>query len=166
MHLYMSRRGLLLLHSDLAQLARDILGKNSSLYFIAHGHSMLPWIRDGDHIEISSVESVTVRRGDVLLCQLNANYVLAHRVIQIKKKYCQGSYKLTFFIRGDAVSCPDGWIEATQVLGRVTQIVRDNHRISTNTLLYRLGIWIWLLPGFRQTYRRFIGLYRILEFAG
>ncbi len=97
-------------------LAYDLLRAGHSLRFQAQGRSMLPTIQDGDILQVAPVQPQQLRRGDIVLVDLQqggAGKVRAHRLV---RKDLVGDQ---FVTQGDASLEPDSPVRATQIMGRV-----------------------------------------------
>lgn len=143
-------------HAHLGALAAEIMERGGALRFQAGGSSMLPFIRNGDVLWVRP--GGPFRQGDVILCRLAGDHVVAHRVVQVIRE--QGEVAL--LIQGDSRLCPDGLVSAQAVLGRVTAIERKGKYISFDTKAQRwLGLlWIKLSPFSRRLYGLSAALWR------
>lgn len=82
---------------------------------------MVPTIWPGDTLVIEPVRSSGVARGDVVLFSRNGRFV-AHRVIADGKQQIQ--------TQGDATLRPDAPLACTDLIGKVSLIVRDGKVIA------------------------------------
>lgn len=98
-------------------------------------------VRDGDYLLIKPVDPRLIRKGDVILCKSEAERVVAHRVIRIAKAPA-GS---RFLVQGDQAPEPDGWIEESDVFGKLVLIERDGNVIDMQSpsmkLLNQIALW-------------------------
>ncbi len=80
------------------------------------GDSMKPFAESGDVLVILSKESphskITV--GDIIVFEYESTYI-AHRVITIMDDH--------YYVKGDNVEMPDGFISEDQIIGEVIEIV-------------------------------------------
>ncbi|MBN1665697.1 MAG: S24/S26 family peptidase [Anaerolineales bacterium] len=129
-------------------LAGDLLGRGHHLRFQAEGASMAPFIQAGDRLEVAPWPPERVRRGMVLLARLGDGRLVAHRVLRCRRDQSG----LVFLLRGDANPCPDGWLGAAELLGRVIAVERAGLRRGLTGRNQRLLAWLWLLPGARWIY--------------
>ncbi len=108
---------------DLQELMKDVLAKGANFHFRARGWSMTPFIRDGDVITIAPLSQEKLGLGKVVAFIHPASGQLAvHRVI--------GRDVSAFMIQGDnTASQPDGLVHPRDVLGCVTRVERNGHRI-------------------------------------
>jgi hypothetical protein len=82
---------------------------------------MVPTIWPGDTLVIEPVRSSGVARGDIVLFSSNGRFV-AHRVIADGKQQIQ--------TQGDATLRPDAPMACTDLIGKVSLIVRDGKAIT------------------------------------
>ena len=113
---------------DFVTLSRQILRGGSYLRFEAKGHSMHPFVQDGDIIVVEPTEFSHLRLGDIVLYHVSEEAVLAHRIVGRMQR--DGTDYL--FTRGDAVWSLDGPISPAQILGRVTAIERHGRLIQVH----------------------------------
>lgn len=141
-------------NADFRTLATEILNHGSQLRFRAHGTSMIPFIWDGDILLVEPER--TVRRGDVILCCGENEYVLAHRAIRFVTEYGVEAW----IVQGDSRQHPDGLVDSHKVLGRVVAVERAGRIIWLGGGIPRLlGMaWASLLPFSRWLY---LGLARL-----
>lgn len=114
------------------QLASEILTSGRALQFRVRGVSMRPCIRDGDILEVLSVNERQIRLGDILLINLDGRQLVSHRVVCIDSS----ANPKSFLLQGDAVLHPDGWFTVDQILGRAVRVGRDRKRINLDNLYY------------------------------
>jgi hypothetical protein len=100
-------------------LAAEVLRRFGEVRFIARGSSMIPSIYPGDLLTVCSHKIDEVRHGHIVLA-LRGGRFWAHRLI---RKWRQGN-RFVLATRGDALPHEDPSLDESQVLGRVTSIVR------------------------------------------
>jgi len=99
----------------LPELLRDILGKDAECRFQAKGHSMSPFIKDGDVVTISPLSGSSPRLGDVVAFNHpEAGKLVIHRIVREKGDF--------YLVRGENAFEADGYIEKRDILGFVTAI--------------------------------------------
>jgi len=136
----------------LAGLMQAVLEKNACFRFKARGHSMAPFIRDGDVITLAPAGGRRVGVGDVVaVVNGTAGSVIVHRIV--------GKKGGAFVVKGDNCRKPDGVFTAEQILG-VARVVERNGRTAwfasgpekrLVAVLSRTGILNRiLLPGLRE----------------
>jgi signal peptidase I len=128
-----------LLISDVAfvDLLQLLLARGTSARFRAKGHSMSPFIRDGDIIIVSPQEPSRLTRGDIVAFSHPTDGKLCvHRIITKKKG--------AMVIQGDNLPRADGLIPNRFILGQITRIEREGRSV-----IYGLGpekmliAWLW-----------------------
>ena len=124
---------------EFAKIALSILEDGHTLRFRARGESMNPFIRNGDILEVQPVSGDNYRRGDVLLCKLESQRIVAHRVISIQGE--KGRRSLV--MKGDSAPCKDGITNYEQVLGRVVSVERGGKEIRIDSTKQRLSALVW-----------------------
>jgi hypothetical protein len=100
-------------------LAAEVLRRFGEVRFVARGSSMIPSIYPGDVLTVRSQGIAEARHGHIVLA-LREGRFWAHRLI---RKWRQGN-RFLLATRGDALSNEDPSLDESQVLGRVTSIVR------------------------------------------
>jgi signal peptidase I len=111
-------------HAVKRELAGDLLRSSGSLRLRATGRSMLPAIWPGDTLEIERANPNALLEGDIAMFTTEHRFV-AHRVVV---KDCAGNSKLQ--TQGDAVSHPDSPVAASNLIGKVSSIVRNGKRLE------------------------------------
>lgn len=103
---------------------------------------MYPLIVPGrDEVFVERVSPESLRRGDVVLYRrMDENILVLHRIWKRKGD--------AFFLVGDNQKEIEGPLEASQIKGKMTGILRNGHKISTLNVIYLLysHIWLWLRP--------------------
>ncbi|MDD4650674.1 MAG: GNAT family N-acetyltransferase [Methanothrix sp.] len=106
----------------LIELLGAVTEKGRAFRFRASGISMIPFIKDRDIITISPIPSGRPVIGDVVAFILPETGRLAvHRIID-KKNHA-------YIIKGDNIPEPDGLVPSENVLGLVTAVERNSHRV-------------------------------------
>jgi hypothetical protein len=120
---------------DLAQevrlnLAADVLHRFGEVRFVAHGSSMIPSIYPGDLLTVRSESIADARCGEIVLFLLSGRFFV-HRVM---RKWPERN-RIVFATRGDALTQEDPSVDASQLLGRVTSILRYGKPVKFATHL-------------------------------
>ena len=107
-------------HADLVAIAApallaDVLQRYGRVRLRATGTSMLPAIAPGDILVVERCAFEAMEPGDVILFTARGR-VFAHRLLETRDGY--------FVTRGDSNWRPDPPAHASQLLGRVTRVVR------------------------------------------
>jgi hypothetical protein len=106
----------------LPELVRDILSKDAECRFQAKGHSMSPFIKDGDVVTISPLHGSTPRLGNVVAFNHpEAGKLVIHRIVRK-----QGS---SYLARGENTFDADGLIDKQDIVGFVTRVERKGRRV-------------------------------------
>jgi signal peptidase I len=107
------------------ELASEVLRVSDSLRLPATGWSMLPTVWPGDTLVIERVSSEDVFEGDLVMFSSGRRFV-AHRVVA-KGRSSAGSRIQT---QGDAVPLPDCPVAESDLLGKVSFILRNGKCIE------------------------------------
>ena len=118
-------------------LAADVLHRFGEVRFVAHGTSMIPSIYPGDLLTVRSESIAEARPGEVVLFLLGGRFFV-HRVM---RKWPERN-RIVFATRGDAHTQEDPSVDGSQLLGRVTSILRHGKPVKFAT---RLNAWTKLL---------------------
>lgn len=112
----MKKNGMSLSVKAVIELMQAVHAKGLPFRFNAGGHSMAPFIRDGDVICVSPLASRAPNLGDVVaFIHPETKLLCVHRVVSVKRD--------SFFIQGDNMpENPDGMIPRKDILGRVTRV--------------------------------------------
>ena len=115
------------------------LRKSGRLIYTNKGCSMLPLLReDRDVMVIEACKPEEVKRLDAVLFTRKSDAATAYVLHRVVKCNADGS----FFVAGD--NCTGGEIvEGSQILGRLTAVIRDGKRREMSKLSYRLYAHIW-----------------------
>ena len=107
----------------------EILQKGESVQIHPVGNSMMPFIYPGrDEVVISPVYK-ELRKYDIILFRSQETGVLTlHRIVDIDEK--------AYYACGDNQYRPES-VDKKQVLGVVTEIIRNGKRINTEAPVYR-----------------------------
>ena len=120
--------------STFLDLSTELLAEGYGVRFRPSGNSMHPTIRDGEAVRVEPVSIHEIKRGDIILCRA-ARGLTAHRVVRVDEN---GDGPRIFHLRGDACASLDEPVTAAQVMGRVTEVERDGHKLSLSGRAARL----------------------------
>lgn len=105
---------------DLIEFLRFILNRNLPVRFSSKGHSMSPFIKDGDQVTVYP-KRITLKLGDVVAFIHPIYQKLAiHRIVKIH----EGGYCL----RGDNTKGSDGFVGEDNILGSIKKVERIGRR--------------------------------------
>ena len=125
-------------------LAKATLDAGHAFRFRANGRSMRPTIHNGDVITIMPMGNYRLRLGDIALHRTCGGGMGVHRIIRTTHR---GLAKI-YYTRGDAFGANSERVEEEDILGRATQIERDERTLRIDRTSDRWRGLIWAL---RQT---------------
>ena len=110
------------------------LDRSGSIVFTNKGVSMMPLLRqDRDLIVIEKKGPQRFQKYDVVLFKRGQQYVL-HRILEVREH--------DYFIAGD--NCRTGeYVRDEQILGILTQVVRDGKTITPDDPAYQRYVHLW-----------------------
>ncbi len=109
-------------NSSLPELLEAVLCKGLDCRFQAKGHSMSPFIKDGDVITVSPLNGTSPGFGDVAaFIHKGTGRLVIHRVV--------GKREDSYFIKGDNASEADGLVQKANILGFVTGVERKGKKV-------------------------------------
>jgi len=104
------------------ELAADVLRSYGKLRLQVNGWSMFPSVRPSDTLIVDQVSRSEVTKGDLVLF-IRSRRLFVHRVVAIDASPA-------ILTRGDAMPTPDSPVDAAELLGRVSFIVRGDRYIQ------------------------------------
>ncbi len=110
-------------HAVKCEVAADALRLCGTLRLEVRGWSMLPAVWPGDTLVIERVEGYRISKGDLVLFNRDRR-LFVHRVVTTG---VDGSSVLT---QGDAMLAPDPVVQESELLGRVSMILRKGKSIA------------------------------------
>ena len=106
----------------LVDLLNGVVEKRRRIRFQATGHSMSPFIKDGDVLTIAPLMHGSARQGDVVAyVHPNTEKFLVHRVV--------GKVGEFYFVRGDNAAECDDFVPEKDLLGSVTKVERNGKNV-------------------------------------
>lgn len=139
---------------NLIPFIKNILESGQNVRLSVHGSSMLPHIKNGDTVELTSIKS-TLKKGDIVLAQSSGDRHVLHRIIKVNHK--------SIYLRGDSQEESEGPISTENVLGRAVSLQKCNssHSYSLDSWhMYISGlIWICFSPYGARLLRLFVTAY-------
>jgi hypothetical protein len=150
-HPTLQKKGLSLSGKALIELMLAVHAKGMPFRFKAGGHSMAPFIRDGDVILVSPIASRASGLGDVVaFIHPETKLLCMHRVLSLNGD--------RLLIQGDNMpDKPDGMIPREAIVGRVTQVERAGRRIRLGLGPERLLLALLSRRGGLAVIRRYAG---------
>jgi len=106
-------------------LAGEVLRSFGNLRFEATGWSMLPSVWPGDTLMVERVSGDEVRIGDVVLVGRDGR-LCAHRVVSSS----EDKENPLWITQGDAMPAPDRPVNESELLGRVSYLIRAGRLIA------------------------------------
>lgn len=119
---------------ELMPVIRAALERGQRVRMTVTGSSMLPFLRDGDVVELEPAPAP--RLGDMVLVQCPEERNVLHRVVRVDGD--------AFFLRGDAQRHCEGPFTSDAVLGRVTTVWRNGRARALERGLWRLVGLVWI----------------------
>jgi signal peptidase I len=105
------------------ELAGEVLRSSGTLRLRVTGWSMLPTVMPGDTLVIDHISSDDVSEGDIVLFVRDRRFFV-HRVVT------KGSHDAAIVTCGDAMPGPDPPVPQSDLLGKVSFIVRNGQCIE------------------------------------
>lgn len=124
---------------DLVPFIEELIADGKKVRLIARGSSMLPFILDGDIVEIDAVDN-PIFVGDILLVRRpDGSYVL-HRVVRVRDD--------KFYLRGDSGYSLEGPFSKVDVVGKAVACYRGRgKRVLAEGFWCLAGrLWVRLHP--------------------
>lgn len=112
--------------AEFGLLSAELLGSGNSIRFRAKGGSMHPLVREGDILVIAPCFLTGVKVGDVVLCSVENDRPLVHRVLRVRQNVAGKQFQ----VQGDQVAKPDGWIRQDHVHGCLVEVERDGKSLK------------------------------------
>jgi hypothetical protein len=110
------------------------LERGQRVRLTVNGSSMLPFIRDGDVVELEPPRA-SLALGDIVLVHSSAEHCVMHRVVRIEGD--------ALFLRGDAQQRCQGPFAQSDVLGKVIVSYRNGRARALDRGVWRLAGLIW-----------------------
>ena len=110
------------------------LARSGSIVFTNRGVSMMPLLRQNrDLMVIEKKGASRCKKYDVILFKRGEKYVL-HRILRVRER--------DYYVAGD--NCRKGeYVKESQILGILTQVVRDGKTVTTEDPAYRRYVRLW-----------------------
>jgi SOS-response transcriptional repressor LexA len=106
----------------LPEVVKAVLAKGAVCRFQAKGHSMSPFIKDGDVVTISPMSNASPGFGDVIaFIHPRTEKLVIHRAVRKIGDAC--------VVKGENAFEPDGVIERKNIIGIITKVERKGRRV-------------------------------------
>jgi signal peptidase len=120
---------------EVMPVVRAALERGRRVRLTVNGSSMLPFIRDGDTVELEPLHSAP-QLGDVVLAERTDGRHVVHRVVRVRGD--------TFFLRGDAQLFREGPFASSAALSRVPAAWHNGRARDLERGLWRLAGLAWV----------------------
>lgn len=117
-------------HALKCELATEVLRSSGKLRLRVTGWSMLPSVWPGETLLVERASADQVSEGDIVLFGRDRR-LFAHRVVA---RRCAAGHT-HIITQGDGMRRPDPPVRSSQLLGRVSHIVRNGRHIEPRTSL-------------------------------
>jgi len=111
-------------HALKCELAGEVLRSSGTLRLQVTGWSMLPTVMPGDTLVVERISIGAAAEGDIVLFGRDRR-LFVHRVVAKR-----GPKNAAILTRGDAMPAPDRPVPESDVLGRVSLILRNGEYIK------------------------------------
>ncbi len=121
---------------NLFDLVNTVLQSGKKVRFKARGHSMSPFVRDGDMITLKVYSSAfdVVNPGDIVAVSTRHQKMIVHRVLRV--------YRHRVLLKGDNYKEVDGFFTKKNIMGFVTKIERNGRPLTYNRMINRFIAWL------------------------
>lgn len=127
----------------------QLLSKGNSVTLKAKGNSMLPLLKDGrDHIVLVPFDKL--KKGDVVLAEINTDQYVLHRIIDIR-----GS---RIILMGDGNLRGKEICNIIDIAGVAKSFIRKGKSLDCNSLRWKIYSKVW--PTLRPIRRYLLAIFR------
>lgn len=131
--------------ADMMPVIRETLAEGKSVQFNPQGTSMLPMLHPGRDTVVLSPLPETLKKYDLVLYQRKDGSFVLHRIVAVSQTYtCMGDHQ---FHR-------ETGLEQRQMIGLVTEFVRNGKTVKVTAPGYRIYCMVWHYSRF---FRRCLG---------
>jgi hypothetical protein len=123
---------------EIMPIIRAALKRSQNVRMTVNGSSMLPFLCDGDVVEIEPMHSRPVP-GDLVLVQCPEERYVLHRVVRLGSD--------GFFLRGDAQAHCMGPFKQSDILGRAAKSYHHGRIRAHDRGAWRIAGLIWIHCG-------------------
>lgn len=139
--------------SECEPFIRAVLEKGGAFPFYPQGTSMEPAICAGRDMVVLSPLPGQLKKYQIVLYKRDNGAFVLHRIIHINDS--------SFTMRGDHQFLSEPGIRREQMIGIVTELVRDGRTIHINDTAHRILAVLWVRTAFlRRVWRRFLASIR------
>ena len=115
------------------EMVHATFARGGTVKFQARGRSMEPTVGDGAVVAIDAIERAPIRVGDVVLCRVNGDGLVLHRLVRLEP----GWY---LSVRGDAPSAQPDRIPREALLGRAIGVLENGRMRRLDGAVTRLRV--------------------------
>lgn len=119
----------------LIPLVHAALNRGQNVRLTVKGDSMIPFIHNGDLIELEPIRS-NLSTSDIVLAKTANGYFVLHRIVHIKDE--------NVWLRGDSQNYCEGPIARKKIIGRAIKLSHEGFNYSLNHGLLRIAGFIWM----------------------
>lgn len=116
-------------------VVRAALERGQRVRLAVSGSSMLPFIHDGDTIELLPL-GVAPRAGDIVLAEASDGQYVLHRVVRADGEL--------YFLRGDAQERDECAVRHGDLLGQATTVQRNGHIYALDRGAWKIAGLLWI----------------------
>lgn len=109
--------------AELVPLIRELLDRGRNVRMTVKGQSMVPFIRNGDTVELSPIGPDGLQVGRIYLAELNSGRYALHRLVGITQD------GMAVF-QGDGNPSPDPPVPLSNVVAGLIRIIRDSQELD------------------------------------
>ena len=113
-----------------------ILGERGVLVYTNRGNSMHPLIKEGKDVLVITSQIQDINLFDIILTKRPSGRYILHRVV---RKNNDG----TFDIAGDNSYKCDRGIKKTEIIGKLTTIIRNDKKNELDSFFYKIYVLVW-----------------------
>jgi len=134
----------------LSEAVKDLLRQGHSVELSAYGHSMIPFLRPGQKVQLAPTEFSQIVRGDLVAFH-KEDYLVIHRVHAVNSE--NGTIEV--ITKGDSNLNPDAPVDAQNYLAKVIAVQRRSswYKVSPRSIpaqlplhlgrFYSMPFWLW-----------------------
>ena len=143
--------------SDAIDVIEEVMASGGEFRIYPKGTSMLPLIRQGrDSVVIKRNFECGAKKHDIAFYRRKNGAFVLHRVMKAKKDG-------TFVMCGDNQTAFETGLEREQIIGYVSEIYRDDKRLSLISFSYGIYVALWCFMPLRHVILLFKRVFRGLR---
>ena len=131
--------------SEAIEIIEEVLSSGGEFRMVPKGTSMLPLIVQGrDSVVLKRKPVSEIQKHDIIFYRRDNGQFILHRILKI----CNDG---TYILCGDNQTNLEKEIRPDQVIGYISEIKKQDKRLSASTLSYRLYMLFWMWMPYRKT---------------